>query len=426
MTTGQVRRRQTVERKASFIAQVTKGRLDTREIDDLGGDALSYAEVKALASGDPILLEKATVDADVGQLERLRRAHDRGQAMLRHRVHTTGTILSALNTEVPPLRAAIERRVSTKGDAFTATVNGARYTERAPAAAALATHLSTALASDRGYYRHELGNIGTLGGFTVTAATVPTQQGTQAVLAFPDCPARAVAYTAGELHQPGPGIIVRLENSLTAMDRTLGDTRAAITATTSERDRAQARLGMPFDKADQLAAARTHQQDITARMTAAQNPPAATVDLTAGAPAAGWRAALGTRPTEPARAQHWDAVVSMVDTYRSTYAITDPARALGPTPDPDSERAATHRSITREWAVATSPAGKPSADHVSADTDAPAIPPMLEHSDADTPDAGPARRRVDVDGLTDNSGYGYRQSYTDRHRADPPSFKAGY
>ena len=45
-----------MERKASFIAQVTKGRLDAREIDDLGGDALSYAEVKALASGDPILL----------------------------------------------------------------------------------------------------------------------------------------------------------------------------------------------------------------------------------------------------------------------------------------------------------------------------------------------------------------------------------
>jgi len=417
-----------VERKASFIAQVTKGRLDAREIDDLGGDALSYAEVKALASGDPLLLEKATVDAEVGQLERLRRAHDRGQAMLRHRVHTTTATLSALNTEVPPLRAAIERRVSTKGDAFTATVHGARYTERAPAAAALATHLSTALARDRGYYRHELGNIGTLGGFTLTAATVPTQQGTHAVLAFPDCPARAVAYTAGELHQPGPGLIVRLENTLTAMDRALADTRAAITATTSERDRAQARLGVPFAKADQLAAARTHQQEITARMTAAQNPPAATVDPAAdGEATEAWREPLGTRPTDPDRAQHWDAVVSQVDAYRGTYAVTDPSQPLGTTPEPGTEQAAAHRSIIREWAVATSPAGKPSADHVSAaDTDAPAIPPVLEHSDANTPDAGTARRRVDVDGLTDNSGYGYGQSYTDRHRADPPSFKASY
>jgi len=184
---------------------------------------------------------------------------------------------------------------------------------------------------------------------------------------------------------------------------------------------------VPFAKADQLAAARTHQQDITARMTAAQNLPAATVDPAAsGEETAAWREPLGTRPTDPDRAQHWDAIVSQVEGYRATYAVTDPAQPLGPTPEPGTEQAAAHRSLTQEWAVATSPAGKPSADHVSADTDAPAIPPMLEHSDADTPDAGPARRRVDVDGLTDNSGYGYRQSYTDRHRADPPSLKAGY
>jgi len=414
---------QTVERKAAFIAQVTKGRLDTREIDDLGGDALSYAEVKALASGDPTLLEKATVDAEVSQLERLRRAHDRGQAMLRHRVSATTSTLAALNTEVPTLAAAIERRVSTKGDVFTATVNGARYTERGSAAAALAAPLSTALANDRGYYRHELGNIGTLGGFTLTAATVPTQQGTHAILSFPDCPARAVTFTAADLRQAGPGIIVRLENSLTALDRALANTRAAITATTDERDRAQARLGMPFDKADQLAAARTHQQEITARMTAAQDPPAATVDQAAGAPTAGWRAALGTRPTEPARAEHWDAVVSMVDAYRSTYAITDPARALGPTPDPASERAAAHRSITREWTTATS--GEPALEPSSSVTAA-AASPALTHNATGPNETPTATRRIDVDGITDDSGYGYQQSYTDRHRTSVRGFKTGY
>lgn len=44
---------QTVERKARFINQVMRGRLDVREIEDIGQDALSYAEVKALATGDP-------------------------------------------------------------------------------------------------------------------------------------------------------------------------------------------------------------------------------------------------------------------------------------------------------------------------------------------------------------------------------------
>ena len=55
---------QTVERKARFIGQGDArlaGR--PREIEDVGETALSYSEVKALATGDPRILEKAKVDA---------------------------------------------------------------------------------------------------------------------------------------------------------------------------------------------------------------------------------------------------------------------------------------------------------------------------------------------------------------------------
>ncbi|MGO9973429.1 MAG: helicase-related protein, partial [Solirubrobacteraceae bacterium] len=45
---------QTVERKAKFITQVMRGRLDLRSIEDIGDNALSFQEVKALASGDPL------------------------------------------------------------------------------------------------------------------------------------------------------------------------------------------------------------------------------------------------------------------------------------------------------------------------------------------------------------------------------------
>jgi hypothetical protein len=65
---------QTVERKGRFIAQVMRGRLDVREIEDIGDAALSYSEVKALAAGDPRLMEKAQADADLTRLERLERA----------------------------------------------------------------------------------------------------------------------------------------------------------------------------------------------------------------------------------------------------------------------------------------------------------------------------------------------------------------
>jgi len=54
---------QTLERKARFIGQVMHGRLDTREIADIGDTALSFSEVKAIATGNPLLIDKAEADA---------------------------------------------------------------------------------------------------------------------------------------------------------------------------------------------------------------------------------------------------------------------------------------------------------------------------------------------------------------------------
>ena len=80
---------QTVERKARFINQVMRGRLDVREIEDIGENTLSFAEVKALASGDPLILDKAKIDAEVTRLTRLERAWQRAQHTLK------GTIAGA-------------------------------------------------------------------------------------------------------------------------------------------------------------------------------------------------------------------------------------------------------------------------------------------------------------------------------------------
>ena len=64
---------QTVERKAAFIAQVMRGGDVGRDMDDVGEAALSYAEVKALATGNPLVLEAAGLDAELAKLRRLLR-----------------------------------------------------------------------------------------------------------------------------------------------------------------------------------------------------------------------------------------------------------------------------------------------------------------------------------------------------------------
>ena len=62
---------QTLETKARFIAQVMMGDKGIRSLEDVELAALSYAEVKALASGNPLVIEKAGVDAEVAKLSTL-------------------------------------------------------------------------------------------------------------------------------------------------------------------------------------------------------------------------------------------------------------------------------------------------------------------------------------------------------------------
>src|SRR5580698_5495346 len=66
---------QALETKARFIAQVITGDNAARRAEDIGGQELSYAEVKAIASGNPAVLTLAEADAELQRLSILRRNH---------------------------------------------------------------------------------------------------------------------------------------------------------------------------------------------------------------------------------------------------------------------------------------------------------------------------------------------------------------
>ncbi len=124
---------QTLERKAAFIAQVTRGDLPDRDVDDIGDQALSFAEVKALATGDPLVLEKAGVDADVARLTRLERAHHDDQHRLRRTLDTATARASRGEQRAADLTEAIDRVVDTRGDRFAMTVDVQHHRKRADA-----------------------------------------------------------------------------------------------------------------------------------------------------------------------------------------------------------------------------------------------------------------------------------------------------
>ncbi|MDR3635869.1 MAG: DEAD/DEAH box helicase family protein [Isosphaeraceae bacterium] len=74
---------QSLENKARFIAQVMTGESAVRRAEDIGGAELSYAEVKAIASGNPAVLTLAEADAEIQRLSVLRKNHDDEQYLAR-------------------------------------------------------------------------------------------------------------------------------------------------------------------------------------------------------------------------------------------------------------------------------------------------------------------------------------------------------
>jgi SNF2 family DNA or RNA helicase len=115
---------QTLETKAKFIAQVMSGDMTIRRLEDLDSAALTYAEVKAIASGNPLVIEKAQVDAELIRLTRLRSAHAEEQYRIRSNLRRSHEDAEMFTSRLTNLRQDITVRQDTSGDKFTIELEG--------------------------------------------------------------------------------------------------------------------------------------------------------------------------------------------------------------------------------------------------------------------------------------------------------------
>ncbi|HEX5117835.1 MAG TPA: DEAD/DEAH box helicase family protein [Pseudonocardiaceae bacterium] len=256
---------QTVARKAEFIAQVMRGRLDVREIEDIGDAALSYNEVKAIATGNPLLLDQAEAKAEVTRLERLQRAHDRAQDRLDYTIRQAERTLPGMESYRDQVAAAVQARRNTRGDAFVITLNGNRLTSRADADDRLRDYLQTRAAGLRSEQRH-LGQIATLGGLPVSVEVYQVGQ-------HPAEASFTVGVEGNIVKIPLRGlasskITTKLENALDRLDRLYTDALDQIDKTHAETERAHEQLGKPFAHADELGTARARLDSIETELAA--------------------------------------------------------------------------------------------------------------------------------------------------------------
>ncbi len=96
---------QALETKARFIAQVIGGDNTVRQAEDIGGQELSFAEVKAIASGNPAVLTLAEADAELQRLSLLKKNQLDEQYVARRSVRDLPSTIESLSERLAKLTA---------------------------------------------------------------------------------------------------------------------------------------------------------------------------------------------------------------------------------------------------------------------------------------------------------------------------------
>ena len=157
-----------LERKQNFINQVMNGDSVGRETEDTGEVTLSAAEVKALASGSPLILEQVQLDTDIKKLESLYRAHLSAVRAARERLSSDKGRIEVLEKRIELGKSDMLATRDTYSEGkFSITVGKQKFTEKKDAGAALMAE-AMAKAVDTSYV-----SIGSFAGFDVRVMKTP-------------------------------------------------------------------------------------------------------------------------------------------------------------------------------------------------------------------------------------------------------------
>lgn len=132
---------QLIENKQKFISQIMTSKAPVRSCEDVDEAALSYAEVKALATGNPAVKEKMALDVDVAKLKLLKANHMNNQYRLEDDIaRNFPQQIAKLKEIIESYKADIahyQEHKITDPEQFTMEISGKVFTEKKEAGAAL-------------------------------------------------------------------------------------------------------------------------------------------------------------------------------------------------------------------------------------------------------------------------------------------------
>lgn len=137
-----------LENKQKFISQIMNSKGVARTCEDIDESVLNYAEVKAIATGDPRIKEKMELDMDINRLQTLKSSFISSKHRLQDNIEIyMPKKIILLEQKIELLKIDMEQYNKVANSDFSITLKGINFTEREPAGEYLFTFKKEVLKS---------------------------------------------------------------------------------------------------------------------------------------------------------------------------------------------------------------------------------------------------------------------------------------
>ena len=244
---------QLIENKQKFISQIMTSKAPVRSCEDVDEAALSYAEIKMLATGNPYIKEKMDLDIQVQKLKMLK------SNFLSEKYGLEDKVIKFYPQQIAYLKSRVEGLTK---DVETAklhpkpideqplgmTVSGVSYSEKAEAGQAIINTCKSMNSPD--------------------AIPLGEYRGFQMELYFDTVQRNYVVKLKGETSRDVPlgddshGNIVRIDNGIERFEEALADTKNSLENTEKQFETAKQEIEKPFAKEEELRAKTTRLDEL--------------------------------------------------------------------------------------------------------------------------------------------------------------------
>ena len=234
---------QILENKQKFISQIMTSKSPVRACEDVDDTALSYAEIKALATGNPYIKEKMDLDVQVSKLKLLKANHTSQIYRLESDIAKNFPVqISALKERIAGMQvdSQVVKSVDLQdNDKFVMTVGNVLYEDKKEAGEALIAACAGLKAVSTG------GKVGEYHGFTLSASYNMFSNAFELTI-------KGKCSYKLEIGKDPVGNMQRIHNTLSSIDRKLTESEQKLETVQQQLATAQEEVKKPFPKEAEL------------------------------------------------------------------------------------------------------------------------------------------------------------------------------